>query len=80
MVKTIKNITNMFCDVIFSYLRCISEAKQSTEVKNMQVCKKITYLIKILSIKQFFKKPTLTTLGMIRIIPKDVLLKIHNNI
>lgn len=38
MVKTIKNITNMFCDAIFSHLRYVSEAKQFTEA-NTQIYK-----------------------------------------
>lgn len=39
MVKTIKNITNMFCDVIFSHLRSVSEVKGFTEV-NVQIHEK----------------------------------------
>lgn len=34
MVKTIKNITNMFCDVIFSHLIYVAEAKQVTKANN----------------------------------------------
>lgn len=37
MVKTIKNITNTFCDVIFSHLRYISEGKQFTKANNTQI-------------------------------------------
>lgn len=56
MVKTIKNITNTFCDVIFSHLRYISEAKQFTKANNTQTHRgKLIRNIKILSVKQFFK-------------------------
>lgn len=55
MVKTIKNITNMFCDAIFSHLRYVSEAKQFTKANNTWIYKgKLIYNIKILSIKQYF--------------------------
>lgn len=41
MVKTIKNITNMFCDAIFSHLRYIYEVKQFIELKNTQIYKEV---------------------------------------
>lgn len=40
MVKTIKNITNMFCDAIFSHLRYIYEVKQFIELKNTKHTRK----------------------------------------
>lgn len=55
MVKTIKNITNMFCDVIFSHLIYVLEAKQFTKANNTWIYMgKLIHNIKILSIKQYF--------------------------
>ena len=51
----------MFCDVILSYLRCISESKQFTRANNNQIYKgKFIHNIKILSVKQFFKEDYFT--------------------
>lgn len=44
MVKTIKNITNMFCDAILSHLRYVSEAKQFTKASNTQIYKENSYI------------------------------------
>lgn len=49
----------MWC--YFSYLRCISEAKQFTRANNNQIYKgKFIHNIKILSVKQFFKEDYFT--------------------
>lgn len=45
----------MFCDVIFSHLRYVSEAKQFTKANNTHIYKgKFIYNMKILSIEPLF--------------------------
>lgn len=45
----------MFCDVIFSHLRNISEENNLLKLRILKYRGKLIYNIKVLSVKQFFK-------------------------